>query len=96
MSKSLAAKFAKGFATSVDLAKAIRDKANDLEVKVELNVEETGTSTVRNYRFTFNDGSRISVFRVVKHPGCGDSYTAASWQNGSGLRYKANVLPKSF
>lgn len=96
MSKSLAAQFVKGFTTSADLAKAIRDKANDLGVKVELNVEETGTSTVRNYRFTFKDGSRISVSRVIKHPGCGDSYTVASWQNGSGLRYKANVLPKSF
>lgn len=96
MSKSLAAKFAKGFTTSADLAKAILDKANALGVKVELNVQETGMSTVRNYRFTFNDGSSISVSRVVKHPGYGDSYTRASWQNGSGLRYKTNVLTKSF
>ena len=96
MSKSLAAKFVKGFTTSADLAKAIRDKANELGVKVVLNVEETGMSTVRNYRFTFNDGSRISVSRIIKHSGYGDSYTTASWQNGSGFRYKVNALPSSF
>lgn len=96
MSKSLAAKFVKGFTTSSDLAKKLNDTFDKLDVTVKSTTEKTAMSTIRNYRIEFKDGSFISISRVIKNPGFGACYTVASWQNGSGLRYKVNVLPKSF